>query len=129
VLGIPKISTLEIHIKKPNPDDNDLETEDILRELEEQGASKQDIKFTAKSRNSGIKPNHRTRVQAEVAAETGFVRASGKDALENQVTLSTEKYPMTIKIALAGLASSFVAAMRIARTAVVRSRGRRAGPP
>jgi len=129
VLGIPRIGVLEIHLKKPNPDDNDLDTEAILKELEEQGASKQDIKFTAKSRKKGLKPNHRTKVQCETAAETGYVKASGKDAANQPISLSTEEYPKTIAVPLDGIASAVVALMRIARDTVVRVRNRRAGPP
>lgn len=129
VLAIPRIATLEIHLKKPNPDDNDLDTEAILKELEEQGARKQDIKFTAKSRKKGLTPNHRTKIQCETAAETGYVKASGKDGANKQITLSTEEYPMTITKTLEGLASAVAAALRVARDTVVRARNRRAGPP
>jgi len=126
ILKIKFLNTLEIHLRKPNPDDNDVEAEDILRELEEQGASKKDIKITAKSRKKGITPNHRTRIEAEVAAENGYVRGTGKNGAGEVQDLSTEEYPKIVRVPLAGFASVLSAAKSVARNTVLRLRGRRA---
>ncbi len=128
ILEMAKLATLEIYLKKPNPDDNDVEAEEILRELEEQGASKKDIKLTAKSRKKGLKPNQRTQVEAEVGAETGHVRGTGKNGSGKKLDLSTEAYPKIVPIPLTGFASVLNAAKNVARNTVLRVRGRRAGP-
>ena len=128
ILDMAALAKLEIHIKKPNPDDNDEEAEEILRELEEQGASRKEITLSAKSRKKGMTPNRRTRIEAQVGAETDHVRGAGKDANGNKLDLSTQSYPKIISVALSGFISVLNAAKHTARNTILRTRRPRAEP-
>lgn len=128
VLGLKAISTLEIHIRKPNPDDNDEAAEEILKELEREGARKKEIKLTARSRKKGLKPSSRTIKQARVAAETDYVATTGTNELGDRVRLSTEQYPKTVQYPFGSTISALVAALRVAKDTLIQRRPRRAGP-
>jgi len=128
VLSIKRLGTLEILLKKPNPDDNDLDAAEIMRELEEQGAGRKEIKLTAKVRKKGLKPNKRTIVEAEAASENGHVRGTGRDGANAKVDLSTKEYPKIIHRPLADYASAAVAVLRVAKDAVIGRRRGRAPP-
>jgi hypothetical protein len=122
ILSIPRLGILEILLKKPNGDNNDLDAAEIIRELDEQGVTKKEIKLTAKSRKKGLKPNKRTLIEAEAASENGFVRGIGRDAGNVRVDLSTEKYPKIIHYPLADIASAAIAVLRVAKDTVIRRR-------
>lgn len=116
VLGIPRIGLLHIHISRPNPDDATLAAEEVLRELEEQGAISQDITLRAISREGGIHPNERTRAHAEIAAQgNGYVEAVGRSDNNTKIKRSTKEYPRTISSILTSTASSIEVTIAVAK--------------
>ena len=121
VLAISRIGILEIHLKKPNADDNTPDAAEIMQELEEQGAHKKDIKLKASDPKKGITPNARTRVEAEAAAENGYVKATGKEG-GKKVVRSTEEYPKVITTILPALASARNVLFQIAKDTIFRRR-------
>ena len=122
VLAIPRITKFEIYLTLPNPDQNEAPAERVLKRLTDQGAKSQEVKYIAKSRKKGFKPNHETLIEAEVAADNGVVKATGYDNGGNKLSRSTDEYPKIIPYIIEGAGSALAGLIRIARTTVLRER-------
>lgn len=96
VLSIHKINKLIIHLERPNADD--LDDEEVLAELEAQGARSQEITLLRSSDASTIALNNRNRKLAEVAAENGYVSGRGKDAQGKPAYVSTKEHPKIVPV-------------------------------
>ena len=95
IFSISTLRTLEIFIKRPNPNDGDLEQE-IERQLAKERADSLLRIIKAKEDKNGLNPSQRTKVQAKIALANGYVQGSGYDAEGNRREYKTEDKP-TIK--------------------------------
>lgn len=118
ILGLHTLKRIHIHIVRPNADDFDAQ--DILDELEEQGAKSQDLNMAALPGPDGLTLNDRTKTQAEVGSYNGFVEASGVDEDGERVHLSTKQYPRIIRRVLEEMGSTFGQALAVAKDTVLR---------
>lgn len=97
VLSLPQIRKVEIRIHRPNPDELDDDVANILKELEEQGAGKQDVTLT---RAPGIKTivlNAKNKLLARAASFNGYVKAIGRDEVGEKSEVSTRDHPRIIE--------------------------------
>jgi hypothetical protein len=92
IFKLPNLRKLEININRPNPDDLDAEEDKIFKKLDNQNAKKQEFVLTAIPKQ-GIVPDKDTKILARVAANNGSVMATGYDAEEQRVFISTEDHP------------------------------------
>ena len=94
IFNISMLSTLEIEISRPNPDELGGLDEDIQQRLTSQHMNKVRINYTSISGQS-IEPDEKTRRVAEVAVNNGYVAGSGKDEYGMRVEKSTKDHPKT----------------------------------
>lgn len=119
IMAIPYLKRLEIHILKPNADDKDAD--EVLAELEEQGARKQEIVLVASPKSDGINPNERTQKQTEVAQYNGHVNGRGKEEDGTPVRYSTKEYPRTVRNFIDEFGSSVQSALSTAKNTIIGS--------
>jgi hypothetical protein len=100
ILGIPRLVKLEIHLERPNPDDLSEDEARIMRELQTQGAKRQDLALTKAPKVKSLAPNQETKTLAEVAAKNGFVAGSGRTAEGEAISVSTKEHPKRIRLVL-----------------------------
>lgn len=122
ILAIPVLKTLEIHIAPPNPDDNEADMAQVLKEMEAENVSQIDIKLRKKRGKNGIKPSKRRLAQARVAASNGHVKATGMTADKQPVILSTAEYPKRIARKI-DLHSVLATLLSVARNTIVGKNG------
>jgi hypothetical protein len=120
ILAIPVLKTLEIHITiAPNPDENEKDTETVLKEMLEENVKAKQIKLTKKGGKKGIKPGKQTLMYARAANSNGFVKASGMESDKTPRTMSTAEYPRKILRAV-GLEGVVASLTRVARDTIFR---------
>jgi len=97
ILNIPRLTSLEVHLFRPNPDDQEDDANQLLAgELEDQNV-KEAVKILKKAPGaSTIVLNARNKALALAGAFSGLVKGKGKDADGNSVSASTKDYPMEI---------------------------------
>ncbi|MRN44931.1 MULTISPECIES: DUF4747 family protein [unclassified Brucella] len=122
ILSIPNISRLKIHMVRPNQDDINDEVEKVLKELEQQNATAQDIVLTARPGGDGLQPSKRAIAQAMAAELNGYVEASGKEDDGQPIRLSTKEHPKILKTDLDESSSIWGAALALAKRTIVRQR-------
>lgn len=116
ILGLHYLRSIHMQIVRPNADD--LDVQDILDGLVEQGAKSQTLHYTAASGEGGLKLNERSKTQAETAAYNGYVAGSGTDEDGNKVELSTKEYPRLIRRVVGEFGSSFESALAVAKETI-----------
>ena len=92
IFSIFHLRDLKILIKKPNPNDGDIE-EEIERQLEEENVDSLEQTLKSKDSNEGLKPSQRTKVYAKVALSNGFVFGSGYDEEGDKKEFKTANKP------------------------------------
>lgn len=118
IFGLEKLKRLEIHIVRPNADD--LDVEDVLKELDAQNAKSLEKVLVALPGDEGLTPDERTTKQAQVAEFNGYVLGRGNQADGELVQLSTKSHPRIFERMLDQSSSIFAAALAVAKEAVVR---------
>ena len=93
VLALPKMRTLIVQIKRPNPDH--VDEDKILKRLRSQNLDRWEQVMTAAPRES-IKPDPETRSLAAVAATNGYVSAAGVNHQGHRVHESTKDHPWIV---------------------------------
>lgn len=91
--SIHRISTIELEILKPNPDDHDDLEEDILERLNNMNAKKETIQYVEADK-AGLKPDKRLESLAKIAAENGEIHVRGKNANGEIVDLHSKSHPL-----------------------------------
>lgn len=108
VLGLSRIDTITIVLKRDNVGDHDDgDADDVLRELEEQNTKRQAYHFSRQPGTDSIKLNEKNRARADAAPENGFVASTGQDANGNHQSLSTKQYPDVVQAAVPAGGSIF----------------------
>jgi hypothetical protein len=94
IVTSPSLTSLEITVKRPNPDDDsDADEVEVFRKLKEEGARKKTIKLQAAS-GKAIVPNRETQTFARVARSNGNVIAKERKEDGRLRTLSTKEHPL-----------------------------------
>jgi len=93
VLNIPRMTRIFIKLERPNPDDIGTATRKLLKELEDQGASRQEISLTKSKSADSLELNEENTEIAEVAAQNGYVRSEGTDLDGKKMAAQTTDYP------------------------------------
>jgi len=108
VLGLKRIDTITIILKRDNVGDHDDgDADDVLRELEEQNTKRQTYIFSRQPGTDGIHLNATNQARADAAQVNGLVKTTGVDDNGDHHTLSTEKYPDIVKAMVAAGGSVF----------------------
>ena len=110
VLGFSRLDRVEILIKRPNPDDLTPEAYEVLEELREQNAKRQEIILTRAPQTDGLELNEKNDQYARVASVNGHVTTRGRDADGEPDTRSTKQYPKLVE-RLVDQGGSFLAAL------------------
>lgn len=118
VLGFSRLDKVDINVKRPNEDDVIKETNEVLEELLGQNAQKQEVILTRAPKTDGIQLNDRNKKLARVAANNGYVTATGR-MNDQRLTdkRSTKEYPKIIKYTIDG-SHTILGALRAAAKAV-----------
>lgn len=93
ILSMPRISRLNISIRRPNSDDQDAVEKRVLKTMTDQCVIKMDAEYTSE-RGGSLKPDQLTMDLACVAAKNGVVEAHGLDANGNAAKESTSDHPL-----------------------------------
>lgn len=96
-LGMKKLERLQLHISRPNPDDQSKAERKFLRRMNDLKVAEQKQEYKAQSGES-IELDEELRTLTNIAARNGEVAAKGKDELSKPVTYSTSKHPWSDKI-------------------------------
>jgi hypothetical protein len=116
LLGLKRLDRVEIFLRRPNPADvNDNEVNEVLAELEQQGAKAQDISLVRAPGAPRIVLNAANFVRAKVAQINGYVAASGFTEDGERFSGSTRQYPKIVKVAIDATTSVTAVALRIAK--------------
>lgn len=91
ILNWKHANKIELRIRPPNADDDDLEAE-IEKRMDEEGAARSERTITAK-RNQPLKPSAYTKAEMRVAARNGFVKVEGIEKGEKK-SMSTQDRPL-----------------------------------
>lgn len=112
VLGLSRLDRVYILLKRPNPGDHDGgDADEVLRELDEQNIKQAEFNFVRQPGTDGIHLNPVNETRAEVAADNGFVKATGLDETGKRDSRSTREYPKIVQRTL-GAGSLFISALR-----------------
>lgn len=96
ILAIPRLAKIVIHLERPNAED--LDDEEVLADLEQQGARSQEITLIKAADADTLSLSKRNRALAEIAAENGYVSGRGKDAQGKKTDVSTKEHPKIIPV-------------------------------
>ena len=113
ILSIHRLKRLDIHIVRPNADDVDVQ--EILDELEAQGAKSMDKTLIAAPGKDGLTPDENTSKQASVAAYNGYVTGAGREEDGETIRLSTKAHPRIFDRLLTEFGSALGAALLVAK--------------
>ena len=100
VLAVPNLAKLVIRLERPNADDIGSATRRLMKRLQSQGAARQDVVLTKSKSANKLTPDHDTKELAEVAAENGFVQASGTTDDGLKAVAQTSDYPREYQVQL-----------------------------
>lgn len=92
MLSLPRLEKIEIHVKRPNPDDGGSLEAKFKRRMERVNARRIDETLVAAD-DRGIILDDEARGMAAAAAHNGSVRVVGRDANGSRVDSSTEDTP------------------------------------
>ncbi len=96
ILDIFSIRSIEILIKKPNPEDFGSFQEDLFSEMDEQNMDQYHTILSSK-RKRKLAPNRRNKKLMNVATSNGYVKGKGRDENGHAIFKSTEDHPLTVK--------------------------------
>lgn len=98
VLAIKRLDRVEIVIKRPNAEDVTAETHDVLADLREQNAKRQEIVLIRAAHSEGLELSEANQKYARVAAAgDGHVKAQGRGGDGEPATRSTKEYPKVVE--------------------------------
>lgn len=98
ILSIPRLTSLEIRIFRPNPDGLDEESTALLEEELEGQNAKEVVKTLKKAPGfDTLVVNARNKLMAAAASLDGLVRGKGKNNDGQPVEASTKDYPKVIE--------------------------------
>ena len=92
IFKMPKLTSLEVVIKRPNPDDHADEEADFLKRMRKQNAKRAEQKWVASSGDSLV-PDEETKAWARIGEHNGVVKAVGVNSNGKRVRISTEEHP------------------------------------
>jgi uncharacterized protein DUF4747 len=122
ILNMPVLKVIEIHVVPPNPDDNDAETERVLKRLDKLNAKAKTTKLEKKAGRSTLKLSAEELEEARVAGSgNGYVKAKGLDNKKKSQHLSTADYPFKVikRYRLLDAFSLIAATLKVAKETVV----------
>jgi len=90
ILNMPVLRRVEIHVRRPNPDDPG--EKDVLKRLDEMNAEQQTEIIVAQPKK-GLKLDRSTRALARIAASNGHVFGAGTSADGKKQELNTLAHP------------------------------------
>jgi hypothetical protein len=94
VLSLPGLRTLTIRVNSPNADQtSSAARKRVLEKLAEANAKQLDERWTKTSGTNSLTPSDTIKETAEVAAETGYVRAEGRMPDGRSISAATDDYP------------------------------------
>jgi hypothetical protein len=93
IYQIPKLTRLEIHLTRPNPDDLNHNKQRLLKRFETQRARSWQQNFSS-PRGEGLIPDSETKALMELAQSDGKVYAVGYGPENDKIEESTEAYPL-----------------------------------
>lgn len=114
-LSMAQLRYVEMLINRPNPDEFDSETAEVLAELEAQGASSQRLEFTKSSNSIRLNLNPRNILLARVASIAGFFKAIGKDLDGKRQEYLTKNHPKIVKKVVDNNSNTVATLITIAR--------------
>ncbi len=120
VLAIDRLDKVRILIKRPNDDDVTAETNEVLGELREQNAKRQEVILTRAAQTDGLDLSPTNEKYARVASTNGFVEARGRDENGEPDTRSTKEYPKLVEKLVAPGVSFLGSLVDIAKSARTR---------
>ncbi len=115
LLGLDRLDRVKIVLQKPNADVNDAEVQEVLADLETQGAKSQDISLARAADSPRIVLNAANYLRAKVAQLNGYVAAAGRMEDGEQFSGSTKEYPKVIRVAIDATTSITALALRVAK--------------
>jgi len=115
LLGLHQLNKLSIFLKRPNADEFGDRAQEVLEDLEDQGARSQDVVLKKAPGVQTLTPNEDNRLLAEVAAQNGHVSAVGKEEDGSKIDGSTLEYPKIMSAMVDDALSLAQAAARLAR--------------
>lgn len=110
VLSIDRLDKVDILIKRPNDDDVTAETHEVLEELREQNAKRQEIILTRAAQTDGLELSEKNEKYARVASTNGHVTSRGRGADGEPDSRSTKEYPKLVE-KMVEPGTSFVASL------------------
>jgi hypothetical protein len=114
VLNTPHLRKLEIEVELPNPDVLTPQKQEVLDALNLMKAKKMKVELTRRSGEDHLEVTPGIRAFAELSAENGHSRATGRDDQGNTVERSTDDFPLEVDVTLLPEESRAVAARRVA---------------
>ncbi|MFD1701709.1 DUF4747 family protein [Methylopila henanensis] len=88
-----RLTKLEIHIERPNPEDLLDDEARILERLATQNAKSYHQILTKAAGEVSLEPDETTKTLARVASKNGYVRGRGRDSETETVDISTKSHP------------------------------------
>ncbi|MFZ5811700.1 MAG: DUF4747 family protein [Thermodesulfobacteriota bacterium] len=98
ILGMYELRSLVVKISRPNPVGVNRFDEEVYREMEEQGAEKQDLAL--RTRKNTLRPNDNYKKYMHAAQSHGSVVGQGRKEDGTKDVKSTEDYPMRTTISI-----------------------------
>lgn len=91
ILGMERLSSVELFISLPNADELDDEARFKAR-MDDLNAKKQDLKLTA-GKGQSITPDEELKTQMVIARSNGYVKANGYSKADERLEISTRSHP------------------------------------
>jgi hypothetical protein len=93
ILNLPKLRALYIKLYRPNPDDDEFESE-VLAEMNAENVSVRETNLIKAPGAKAIIPSRITQKLAYLAAKIGFVAGKGRDDKGGPINADTETHPV-----------------------------------
>lgn len=114
VLKTPGLRKLEIEVELPNPDVLTDKKREVIEALQLMRAKKMRVEITRSAGEDFLELTPGVSTFAELAAENGYAKATGRDDGGNPVERSTKDFPLEVEVALSPDESRAIATRRIA---------------
>jgi hypothetical protein len=88
-----RLTKLEIHIERPNPEDLLDDEARVLERLTTQKAKSYHVTLTKAAGETSLAPDKTTKTLAKIAETNGYVEGRGRDETGETVDISTKSYP------------------------------------
>lgn len=116
LLALPRLDKVHIHLTRPNVEEFGEAAQQILKQLEAEGAKSQDVVIKRSPTADTLRLSEEHQIQARVSAYHGWFWASGLQEDGGKFDGSTKEYPKIIKKIIDGGTSFALAARDIARS-------------